>query len=268
MCGADSAPALRQTVKLLRKQQIRTHHLCTASKDSRPPVAAWTSSGVYVIPARGERRAPTLALPVEPAAQAPTDGQLAAAVGVSGRLAAPVRLHMGWLLCRGEFDVHTLTDRVGVTMAAVSQHLAKLRLAGLVHARREGRRHIHAVTDPHLIAWSSTSSTTSLRAGGPRRDPRPRRPTRSNLADRDEQHLRPRATPRATPRPDPRRQRRPQILHEPRRHGEALVSPSTSHSLKPPVRSLRTSAQRVNTHTVRSSTPRLDAPERTKSDHA
>jgi DNA-binding transcriptional ArsR family regulator len=33
-----------------------------------------------------------------------------------------------------------------------SQHLAKLRLAGLVSARREGRRQFYTVDDPHVIA--------------------------------------------------------------------------------------------------------------------
>ncbi|WP_233711935.1 ArsR/SmtB family transcription factor [Kribbella turkmenica] len=31
------------------------------------------------------------------------------------------------------------------------QHLAKLRLAGLISARREGRRHIYTVDDPHIL---------------------------------------------------------------------------------------------------------------------
>jgi DNA-binding transcriptional ArsR family regulator len=48
--------------------------------------------------------------------------------------------------------VGTLAERTGASMAAVSQHLAKLRLAGVVTARREGRHQIYAVDDPHMLA--------------------------------------------------------------------------------------------------------------------
>jgi DNA-binding transcriptional ArsR family regulator len=37
-------------------------------------------------------------------------------------------------------------------VAAVSQHLAKLKLAGLVSSRREGRRQVYVVDDPHVVA--------------------------------------------------------------------------------------------------------------------
>ncbi len=56
-----------------------------------------------------------------------------------------------WLLARDDCDVGTLAARTGATVALVSQHLAKLRLAGLVTARRDGRRHIYAVDDPHVL---------------------------------------------------------------------------------------------------------------------
>jgi DNA-binding transcriptional ArsR family regulator len=69
-----------------------------------------------------------------------------------GILAATVRLHIVWLLADGERDVTSLADEVGTTVQVISQHLAKLRLAGLVHARREGRRQVYLVSDPHLVA--------------------------------------------------------------------------------------------------------------------
>jgi len=56
-----------------------------------------------------------------------------------------------WILAQGECDVTGLADRVGGTLPAVSQHLAKLKLAGLVHARREGRRQVYLVDDPALV---------------------------------------------------------------------------------------------------------------------
>jgi DNA-binding transcriptional ArsR family regulator len=48
-------------------------------------------------------------------------------------------------------DVGGLADAVGGTLQAVSQHLAKLKLAGLVRSRREGRRQVYLVDDPHLV---------------------------------------------------------------------------------------------------------------------
>lgn len=47
------------------------------------------------------------------------------------------RLHLLWLLAQEESDVSSLTDRCEASRTAVSQHLAKLRLAGLVETRRE-----------------------------------------------------------------------------------------------------------------------------------
>ena len=81
----------------------------------------------------------------------PTRPQLAAAAGTLALLVAPVRLHLLWLATNGEYDVGTLAERVGVSLTTASQHLAKLRLAGLITARREGRRHIYVVDDPHVL---------------------------------------------------------------------------------------------------------------------
>ncbi|WP_280854099.1 metalloregulator ArsR/SmtB family transcription factor [Streptomyces sp. SAI-041] len=44
-----------------------------------------------------------------------------------------------------------LADRVGGALPAVSQHLAKLKLAGLVRSRREGRRQVYYVDDPDIV---------------------------------------------------------------------------------------------------------------------
>ncbi|QIJ66231.1 metalloregulator ArsR/SmtB family transcription factor [Streptomyces sp. JB150] len=92
--------------------------------------------------------------PVSPALDAhlrPPDGaRLAEATEVFAMLADPTRLHLLWLLAQGESDVGTLTERCAASRTAVSQHLAKLRLAGLVESRREGR-HIHySLRDGHL----------------------------------------------------------------------------------------------------------------------
>ncbi|NLF53454.1 MAG: winged helix-turn-helix transcriptional regulator [Thauera phenolivorans] len=83
---------------------------------------------------------------------APTKPQLDAAARTFSLLATPVRLHLVALASEGEYDVGTLSELVGVSIATVSQHLSKLRLAGIISARREGRRQIYTVEDPHVIA--------------------------------------------------------------------------------------------------------------------
>ena len=73
------------------------------------------------------------------------------AAATFGLLASTMRLHIVWLLAQGESDVGTLAERTGGTLQTVSQHLAKLKLAGLVQSRREGRRHVYLVADPNLV---------------------------------------------------------------------------------------------------------------------
>lgn len=68
-----------------------------------------------------------------------------------GLLSATVRLHILWLLASGDSDVGTLAEHTGQSMATVSHHLGKLKLAGLVEARRHGKRQIYVVADPHIV---------------------------------------------------------------------------------------------------------------------
>jgi DNA-binding transcriptional ArsR family regulator len=68
-----------------------------------------------------------------------------------GLLASTMRLHILWLLAHGEMDVGGLADEVGGSLQAVSQQLAKLKLAGLVRSRREGRRQVYVADDPQLV---------------------------------------------------------------------------------------------------------------------
>lgn len=83
----------------------------------------------------------------------PVDGtQLAAAAEVLRHLADPTRLHLLRLLATGEQDVGTLTAQVEASRSSVSQHLGRLRLAGLVHARRDGRRMRYRIAGDHLRA--------------------------------------------------------------------------------------------------------------------
>ncbi|WP_406186598.1 ArsR/SmtB family transcription factor [Streptomyces sp. NBC_01006] len=76
--------------------------------------------------------------------------RLAAAVSVLALLADATRLALLDELGRGEADVTTLTEACGAARPSVSQHLAKLRLAGLVTTRKDGRRVVYALRHGHL----------------------------------------------------------------------------------------------------------------------
>src|SRR5258705_12296125 len=83
-----------------------------------------------------------------PRPQGPIDaGPLQESAAMCGMPGATARLQIIWLLCDGERDVGTLAGEVGQSVAAVSQHLAKLKLAGIVRSRKEGRRHVYLVDD-------------------------------------------------------------------------------------------------------------------------
>jgi DNA-binding transcriptional ArsR family regulator len=81
----------------------------------------------------------------------PTRPQLASAAETFTLLSNPTRLHVLWLAAQDVHDVSTLAERTGVGVATMSQHLSKLRLAGLISARQDGRRHIYTVEDPHVL---------------------------------------------------------------------------------------------------------------------
>jgi DNA-binding transcriptional ArsR family regulator len=56
-----------------------------------------------------------------------------------------------WLGSKNEADVGALVRAVGGTKAGISQHLAKLRLAGGTDGHRDGRRVLYPVADPHIV---------------------------------------------------------------------------------------------------------------------
>ncbi|MGC4939953.1 ArsR/SmtB family transcription factor [Kribbella sp. DT2] len=65
-------------------------------------------------------------------------------------LADPTRIKVLWALLQGESSVACLAELAGAAPAAVSQHLAKLRLAGLVKGRREGTFVYYSAADDHV----------------------------------------------------------------------------------------------------------------------
>ncbi|MGI5136431.1 MULTISPECIES: ArsR/SmtB family transcription factor [unclassified Streptomyces] len=83
--------------------------------------------------------------------QDPSAEVLTEAAAAFGLLASPARLHIVWALAQGESDVTGLAERVGGALPAVSQHLTKLKLAGLVRSRREGRRQVYFVDDADVV---------------------------------------------------------------------------------------------------------------------
>lgn len=80
----------------------------------------------------------------------PGEEQFARAAVLLAVLGDRTRLALLHALARAEADVTTLTELCGAQRPAVSQHLARLRLSGLVTTRKEGRRVIYALADGHL----------------------------------------------------------------------------------------------------------------------
>ena len=80
----------------------------------------------------------------------PTDDQVAAAVAALTMLAEPSRLRLLWAASQKELDVGSIASVVGISPTAASQHLAKLRLSGLVSTRREGRRVLYSARIAHV----------------------------------------------------------------------------------------------------------------------
>lgn len=95
---------------------------------------------------------------------------------VSDRLrlvADPVRLTICCALAQGETNPTCLAELAGVPTQGVSQHLAKLRLAGAVRTRRDGQRIWYELVDPqlralveHLLETTRADEAAPAPAGG------------------------------------------------------------------------------------------------------
>ncbi|MFF7353577.1 MULTISPECIES: ArsR/SmtB family transcription factor [Streptomyces] len=82
--------------------------------------------------------------------RSPGEEQFALAAELMALLGDRTRLALLYALSAGEADVTTLTEACAAARPAVSQHLARLRLAGLVKTRKEGRRVIYSLPHGHL----------------------------------------------------------------------------------------------------------------------
>lgn len=87
--------------------------------------------------------------PADPV-EVPTDEQAAVASAGFAMLGDPTRLKLLWLLSHGEHDVATLAGLARTTPPIASQHLAKLRLAGLVTLRPDGKRRLYSIKGGHM----------------------------------------------------------------------------------------------------------------------
>ncbi|MBW4718258.1 ArsR/SmtB family transcription factor [Saccharothrix obliqua] len=80
----------------------------------------------------------------------PTDEQVHLAAESFRMLADPTRIKVLWALLQGESSVACLAELAGAAPTAVSQHLAKLRLAGLVTGRRAGTFVYYSAANDHV----------------------------------------------------------------------------------------------------------------------
>ena len=78
------------------------------------------------------------------------DARVQAAVMSFALLAEPTRVRLLWALRDQDADVSSLADAAGCRPTVASQHLSKLRFAGLVEGRRDGRRVIYRLRGAHV----------------------------------------------------------------------------------------------------------------------
>lgn len=79
-----------------------------------------------------------------------TSERVAAAVTSFALLADPTRVRMLWALRESELDVASLAAVAGCRPTVASQHLSKLRFAGLVEGNRQGQRVLYRLRGGHV----------------------------------------------------------------------------------------------------------------------
>ena len=78
------------------------------------------------------------------------EDQVRLVVEIFRMLADPTRIQVLWALTGAELSVNELAERVGKPAPSVSQHLAKLRMARLVHTRRSGTTIFYSLENEHI----------------------------------------------------------------------------------------------------------------------
>lgn len=62
------------------------------------------------------------------------------------------RIRLVLCLSRGEKTVTELIEHCGLSQSAVSQHLQKLRLTGIVNSKKEGREVLYSIKDQKIVS--------------------------------------------------------------------------------------------------------------------
>ncbi len=96
----------------------------------------------------------------------PTAEQLDLAVEVFRMLADSTRVGLLWALLDRELAVNELAEAVGKPAAAVSQHLAKLRMSRLVRTRRAGTQVFYRIESSHVRALVEDAIFHAEHTGG------------------------------------------------------------------------------------------------------
>ncbi len=78
------------------------------------------------------------------------DTRVNSAVMSFALLADPTRVRLLWALRDTDADVTTLAQIAGCRPTVASQHLSKLRFAGLVEGKRDGRRVVYRLRGAHV----------------------------------------------------------------------------------------------------------------------
>jgi DNA-binding transcriptional ArsR family regulator len=94
------------------------------------------------------------------------DDQVDLAVEVFRMLADASRVQLLWALSDRELSVNELAEHIGRPAPAVSQHLAKLRMARLVQTRRAGTQVFYRIANDH-IAQLVTDAVHNAEHAGP-----------------------------------------------------------------------------------------------------
>lgn len=89
----------------------------------------------------------------------PSEEQVTRAADTFRMLSDPTRVKVLWALLQGETSVACLAELADVAPTVVSQHLAKLRLAGVVKARREGTFVYYSPADQDVLRVLSQALT-------------------------------------------------------------------------------------------------------------
>jgi DNA-binding transcriptional ArsR family regulator len=94
------------------------------------------------------------------------DDQVNLVVEVFRMLADATRVQVLWALVDREMSVNDLAEHVGKPAPSVSQHLAKLRMARLVHTRRDGTTIFYSLENDH-VAQLVTDAVFNAEHAGP-----------------------------------------------------------------------------------------------------